>query len=95
MTSSSITGLAAKLSPPPPSADPAVLTVAQVEQLVAGRDTVQGTRQIFFAQMGGFDTHANELPTRVRVELDAKLMDGRSEKFVTEARIAITRPLDF
>jgi general secretion pathway protein J len=39
--------------------------------------------------------HANELPTRVRVELDTKLMDGRSEKFVTEARIAITRPLDF
>jgi len=38
---------------------------------------------------------ADELPLRVRVELDAKLADGRNEKFVTEARIAITRPLDF
>jgi general secretion pathway protein J len=39
--------------------------------------------------------HVSELPLRVRVELEAKLMDGRIEKFVTEARIAITRPLDF
>ncbi len=39
--------------------------------------------------------HASELPTRVRVELEVKLPDGRPEKFSTEARIAITRPLDF
>jgi general secretion pathway protein J len=37
----------------------------------------------------------NELPTRVEVELDVKLADGRVEKFVTQARVAITSPLDF
>jgi general secretion pathway protein J len=37
----------------------------------------------------------NELPTRVQVELDVKLADGRVERFVTQARIAITAPLDF
>ncbi len=39
--------------------------------------------------------HAEELPSRVRVELEMKLADGRTEKFSTEARIAITRPLIF
>jgi general secretion pathway protein J len=39
--------------------------------------------------------HANELPGRVRFELEMKLADGQIEKLVTEARIAITRPLDF
>jgi general secretion pathway protein J len=39
--------------------------------------------------------HSGELPLRVKVELDTRLMDGRTERFVTEARIAITRPLDF
>ncbi len=39
--------------------------------------------------------HANELPGRIRFELELKLADGRTEKFVTEARVAITRPLDF
>lgn len=39
--------------------------------------------------------HANDLPARVRFELELKLADGRTERFVTEARIAITRPLDF
>jgi hypothetical protein len=29
------------------------------------------------------------------VELEMKLDDGRTEKLSTEARIAITRPLDF
>jgi general secretion pathway protein J len=37
----------------------------------------------------------NELPTRVRVELELKLADGRTEKFTTQARVAITAPLDF
>ncbi len=37
--------------------------------------------------------HAKDLPSRVRVELETKLADGRTEKFATEARIAITRPL--
>ncbi len=33
----------------------------QVATLIAGRTTVQGNRQIFFAQQGGFDTHANQI----------------------------------
>ncbi|MDL2338417.1 MAG: DUF1501 domain-containing protein [Pseudomonadota bacterium] len=33
----------------------------QVAKLVAGNATVQGDRQIFFAQQGGFDTHANQV----------------------------------
>ncbi len=39
--------------------------------------------------------HAKELPTRVRVELEFKLPAGRTEKLSTEARIALTKPLDF
>lgn len=39
--------------------------------------------------------HQDELPGRVRFELEMKLADGRIEKFSTETRIAITRPLDF
>jgi general secretion pathway protein J len=38
---------------------------------------------------------ANELPLRVRIELETTLADGRPEKFTTEARIAMTRPLEF
>lgn len=37
----------------------------------------------------------NELPTRVRIELELKLADGRTEKFTTQARVAITAPLEF
>lgn len=32
----------------------------QVAKLIEGRATVQGNRQIFFVQLGGFDTHANQ-----------------------------------
>ena len=32
---------------------------------------------------------------RVRIELETTLPDGRTERLSTEARIAITRPLDF
>ena len=32
----------------------------QIAKLVAGNATVQGNRQIFFAQVGGFDTHGNQ-----------------------------------
>ncbi|WP_242360629.1 type II secretion system protein GspJ [Anaeromyxobacter sp. SG17] len=39
--------------------------------------------------------HESELPERVRIELETKLPDGRTEKLSTEARIAISRPLDF
>ncbi len=37
----------------------------------------------------------DELPTRVRIELEVKLADGRTEKFTTQARVAITAPLEF
>jgi general secretion pathway protein J len=37
--------------------------------------------------------HANELPSRVRFELDLAKDGGGTEKFVSEARIAIRRPL--
>ncbi len=37
----------------------------------------------------------DELPSRVRFELELKLPDGRTEKLSTEARIALTRSLRF
>jgi len=37
----------------------------------------------------------NELPVRVRIELETALPGGRTQKFVTEARVELTRPLDF
>jgi general secretion pathway protein J len=37
--------------------------------------------------------HQNELPTRVRFEVEIALGGGRTEKLSTETRIAITRPL--
>jgi uncharacterized protein (DUF1501 family) len=33
----------------------------QAAKLIAGNATVQGNRQIFFAQQGGFDTHGNQI----------------------------------
>jgi len=35
----------------------------QVAKLIAGNATVQGNRQIYFAQAGGFDTHGNQIGT--------------------------------
>jgi general secretion pathway protein J len=37
---------------------------------------------------------ANELPTRVRIEIELAVPGGGTEKLSTEARIALTRPLD-
>jgi general secretion pathway protein J len=37
--------------------------------------------------------HQKELPPRVRLELEVKLADGRTERFVTEARIELRAPL--
>lgn len=37
--------------------------------------------------------HAKELPPRVRLTLEMTLADKRTEKFVTEARIELRRPL--
>jgi uncharacterized protein (DUF1501 family) len=42
----------------------------QVAKLIAGNATVQGNRQIFFASMGGFDTHGNQLVTGSPLEGD-------------------------
>ena len=42
----------------------------QIAKLVAGNATVQGNRQIFFASMGGFDTHGNQLVTGSPLEGD-------------------------
>jgi general secretion pathway protein J len=39
--------------------------------------------------------NANALPSRVRFELEMKLADGRTERFVTEARVEIRAPLGF
>lgn len=37
----------------------------------------------------------NELPARVRIELEVVLADGRSETFVTQSLVALTAPLEF
>lgn len=39
--------------------------------------------------------HPNNLPARVRIELELKLPGGRTEKLSTEAQIHLTRTLDF
>jgi len=42
----------------------------QLAKLIAGNATVQGSRQIFFASMGGFDTHGNQIVTGSPLEGD-------------------------
>jgi general secretion pathway protein J len=37
--------------------------------------------------------HKDELPPRVRIELEVSLADGRTEKFVTEARVELRQAL--
>jgi general secretion pathway protein J len=37
----------------------------------------------------------NELPSRVRIELEVEQPDGKRQTFTTQARVAITAPLDF
>jgi general secretion pathway protein J len=39
--------------------------------------------------------HAKELPQRVRIELEMTLPDKRTERFVTEARIELRKPLAY
>jgi general secretion pathway protein J len=39
--------------------------------------------------------HPNDLPTRVRFEMEIALGGGRTEKLSTETRIALTRPLGY
>ena len=40
----------------------------QIAKLVANNATVQGNRQLFFASMGGFDTHGNQVVTGTPTE---------------------------
>ncbi|HWH84091.1 MAG TPA: DUF1501 domain-containing protein [Burkholderiaceae bacterium] len=42
----------------------------QLAKLIAGNATVQGSRQLFFASMGGFDTHGGQLVTGSPLEGD-------------------------
>lgn len=37
----------------------------------------------------------NELPTRVRIELEVKDADGQVQTYATQARVALTAPLEF
>lgn len=46
----------------------------QVAKLIHGNATVQGTRQIFFAQLGGFDTHGNQIGSDVLQGQHASLL---------------------
>lgn len=39
--------------------------------------------------------HMNELPPRVKIELEVKGQDGTTSTFTTQARVAIPLPLDF
>jgi len=39
--------------------------------------------------------HMNELPPRVKIELEVKQADGKTATFATQARVAITAPLEF
>jgi uncharacterized protein (DUF1501 family) len=46
----------------------------QIAKLVQGRATVQGDRQLFFAQQGGFDTHNEQIADTVLTGEHARLM---------------------
>ncbi|WKB51534.1 DUF1501 domain-containing protein [Eleftheria terrae] len=46
----------------------------QIAKLIEGRATVQGDRQIFFAQLGGFDTHGNQIDDNATVGEHARLL---------------------
>ena len=61
----------------------------QIAKLVAGNATAQGNRQVFFASMGGFDTHGNQVVTGSPTEGDhAKLL-----KQVGDALAAFTNAM--
>ena len=46
----------------------------QVAKLIEGRGTVQGTQQIFTTQLGGFDTHGNQISTDSQTGDHARLL---------------------
>ncbi len=49
----------------------------QVAKLIEGRATVQGDRQLFFVQQGGYDTHANQA-------LSSDPLDGQHARLLKE-----------
>lgn len=51
----------------------------QVAKLIHGNATVQGNRQIFFAQLGGFDTHGNQIGANVLQGTHAGLLKGLAD----------------
>jgi uncharacterized protein (DUF1501 family) len=51
----------------------------QVARFVANRSTVQGNRQVFFVQMGGFDLHANQVGTSALDGAHAGLMGAAAD----------------
>jgi uncharacterized protein (DUF1501 family) len=48
----------------------------QVAKLIDGRATVQGDRQLFFAQQGGFDTHGNQIGQSATEGQHARLLQA-------------------
>ncbi|MCW7539530.1 DUF1501 domain-containing protein [Aquabacterium sp. A7-Y] len=46
----------------------------QIAKLIEGKATVQGDRQIFFAQLGGFDTHGNQIDSNSTTGEHARLL---------------------
>lgn len=51
----------------------------QVAKLIQGRATVQGDKQIFFAQQGGFDTHNEQIAATSLVGEHARLMQSLAD----------------
>lgn len=51
----------------------------QVARFVHGRATVQGSRQVFFVQMGGFDNHADQIGSSALDGLHAALLKESAE----------------
>lgn len=47
----------------------------QIAKMVQGRATVQGDRQIFFAQQGGYDTHNEQIAANVLTGVHARLLE--------------------
>jgi uncharacterized protein (DUF1501 family) len=51
----------------------------QVAKMIEGNATVQGDRQIFFAQQGGFDTHGNQIADNVLQGDHARLLKSMGD----------------
>lgn len=61
----------------------------QVAKLIAANTTVQGTRQMFFAQMGGFDTHQGQVDGSATTGHHAMLLGD-----LADAMAAFQRAMD-